>query len=102
MIETLGLRKPLMLSTNCQVLIFIVGPISSGALSAIGTSGCNHWKMANIADAASIKKKKKKPNVSVALSLSKIGRSIHCILPNQSLKDLMLEVAVEEAGNFKF
>lgn len=50
----LGLRKPLMLSTECQVLMFIVGPVTSGALSAIGTSVCKHWKMANIAGAASI------------------------------------------------
>lgn len=38
----LGLRKPLMLSSECQVLILIAGPVPSGALSALGTSGCNY------------------------------------------------------------
>lgn len=38
--------------------IFIVGPFSFGALSATGTSGYNHWKMANIADMLPPLKKK--------------------------------------------
>lgn len=66
--------------------IFIVGPFSFGALSATGTSGYNHWKMANIADMLPpLKKKNAKCICCSELKQNWKFYSLHT--SNQSLKD---------------